>query len=98
MTSRRSSQIYVGLRLGPRKVSHLRSETAWHRRDLLSSIVPADGFFAWTRDKGDKRSIWFYRHDGGLVFFAGLADDAGTFAIVLGGASRPVLRSTIGSP
>ena len=81
-----------GLRLGPRLVINLRSETAGHRRDLQRCVVPADGFYEWTGEKGHKRPIWFHRPDGELLFFAGLADDAGTFAIVTAPAAGPVLE------
>jgi putative SOS response-associated peptidase YedK len=81
-----------GLRLGPRKVINLRAETAGRRRDLQRCVVPADGFFEWTGEKGHKRPIWFHRPDSELIFFAGLADDAGTFAIVTDSASGPVLE------
>ena len=80
-----------GLRLGPRKVINLRAETAGRRRELQCCVVPGDGFFEWTGEKGHKRPIWFHRADGGLIFFVGLADDAGTFAIVTEAAWGPVL-------
>ncbi len=81
-----------GLRLGPRLVVNLRSETAGRRRDLQRCVIPADGFYEWTGEKGHKRPLRFHRPDGGLLFFAGLADDAGTFAIVTDAAAGPVLE------
>jgi putative SOS response-associated peptidase YedK len=81
-----------GLRLGGRLVINLRAESAGRRRDLQRCVVPADGFYEWTGEKGSKRPIWFHRPDGGLLFFAGLADDAGTFAIVTDPAAGPVLE------
>lgn len=81
-----------GLRLGPRKLINLRAETAARLRDLQRCVIPGDGFFEWTGEKGHKRPIWFHRVDGGLIFFAGLADDAGTFAIVTEAASGPLLE------
>ncbi len=35
-------------------------------------VVPADGFFEWSGPKGTRQPIWFRRHDGGLILFAGL--------------------------
>jgi putative SOS response-associated peptidase YedK len=87
-----------GLRLGPRLVVNLRSETAGRRRDLQRCVIPADGFYEWTGEKGHKRPIWFHRPDGGLLFFAGLVDDAGTFAIVTDPAAGPVLEIHDRSP
>ena len=43
----------------------LRDPAAGHR-----CLVPADGFFEWMGDKGDRRPLWFHRADGGLVLFA----------------------------
>ena len=77
---------------GLRLVVNLRSETAGRRRDLQRCVVPADGFYEWTGEKGHKRPIWFHRPDGKLLFFAGLVDDAGTFAIVTDPAVGPVLK------
>ncbi len=34
--------------------------------------VPADGFFEWSEQKGQRQPIWFHRPDGGLILFAGL--------------------------
>lgn len=79
-----------GLRLGPRLVVNLRSETAGHRRDLQRCVIPADGFYEWIGEKGHKRPIWFHRPDDELIFFAGLVDEASTFAIVTDAAVGPV--------
>lgn len=81
-----------GMRIGPRMVINLRSESAARRRDLARCVVPADGFYEWTGEKGHKRPIWFHREDGGLLYFAGLVDDGGAFAIVTSAAAGPVLE------
>jgi len=81
-----------GLRLGPRLVINLRAETAGRRRGLQRCVVPADGFYEWTGEKGHKRPLWFHRPDDGLLFFAGLVDPASTFAIVTDPAAGPVLE------
>lgn len=46
-----------GLRLGPRLVVNLRSETAGRRRDLQRCVIPADGFYEWIGEKGHKRPL-----------------------------------------
>jgi putative SOS response-associated peptidase YedK len=43
----------------------LRDPAAGHR-----CLVPADGFFEWMGEKGDRRPLWFHRRDGGLILFA----------------------------
>jgi putative SOS response-associated peptidase YedK len=58
----------------------------------LARVVPADGFYERTGEKGHKRPLWFHRPDGKLLFFAGLVDDAGTFVIVTTPAAGPVLE------
>ena len=45
----------------------LRDPSAGHR-----CVVPADGFFEWTGDKGDRRPIWFHRPDRSLVLLAAM--------------------------
>lgn len=85
-----------GLRLGPRMVINLRAESAGRRRDRKRCVVPADGFYEWTGEKGHKQPIWFHRPDGKLLFFAGLMQDNDgappTFAIVTDPAVGPVLE------
>ena len=36
-------------------------------------LIPATGFYEWTKDEEDKRLPWhIYRADGGLIAFAGI--------------------------
>lgn len=46
--------------------------SAFERRRCL---IPADGFFEWQRDDGNRRlPWWFHRDDGGLLLFAAVFD------------------------
>jgi putative SOS response-associated peptidase YedK len=81
-----------GVHLGGHMVVNLRSETARRRPGFQRCVVLTDGFYEWTGEKGHKCPLWFHRPDGGLLFFAGLADDAGTFVIVTALAAGPVLE------
>jgi putative SOS response-associated peptidase YedK len=38
-------------------------------------IVPADGFYEWRGGKQARTPVWFYPHDEGLLFFAGLYEE-----------------------
>jgi putative SOS response-associated peptidase YedK len=61
-----------------RLLINARSETVGEKRAFQESfrrrrcVVPADGFFEWTGEKGRRRPIWFHRADGGIVLFAGV--------------------------
>jgi putative SOS response-associated peptidase YedK len=67
----------------------LHDPAAGHR-----CLVPADGFFEWTGEKGKRRPIWFHRSNGGLVYFAAMC--AGTselkFSILTTEANALVAR------
>lgn len=86
-----------GLRLGNQLVVNVRSEAAGTRRPgLQRCVVPTDGFYEWTGEKGHKRAIWFHRPGGELVLLAGLAgegDEVGAlprFAVLTAVARSPV--------
>lgn len=59
-------------------------------------LIPADGFYEWTKDADDKRHPWFFhRTDDTPIAFAGIWQDWGdepqsTCAIVTTQASRPL--------
>jgi putative SOS response-associated peptidase YedK len=44
----------------------LENASAGHR-----CLVPADGFFEWTGEKGDRRPIWFHRPEQGELVLLG---------------------------
>jgi putative SOS response-associated peptidase YedK len=46
--------------------------SAFKRRRCL---VPADGFYEWQGEKGNRQPYWFHRPDGKLLYFAGLYED-----------------------
>jgi putative SOS response-associated peptidase YedK len=86
-----------GLRLGRQVVVNVRSETAGTRRPgLRRCVVPTDGFYEWTGEKGHKRAIWFHRPGGELVLLAGLVGEGEgegalpRFAVLTAAAQSPV--------
>jgi putative SOS response-associated peptidase YedK len=85
-----------GLQLGGRMVINLRSESAGRRPGLQRCVVPSDGFYEWTGEKGHRRPIWFHRRGGELVLLAGLLDVAvgapPTFAVLTAPARAPVVE------
>jgi len=64
---------------GGRFVINARSETAVTLRTFRDAfahercIVPADGFYEWQGNRGERRPVWFHAPGGGLLLFAGLA-------------------------
>lgn len=84
-----------GLRLGGgRFVINVRHEASGRHQGLRRCVVPADGFYEWIGEKGDRRPVWFHRPEGGLLLFAGLLDErkegAPSFAVLTGPAREPV--------
>lgn len=85
-----------GLRLSGRFVINVRSESAAARfRDTYARgrcIVPADGFYEWSGEKGHKRPVWFHDPDGRPLLMAGLLQEqpsAPPAFAVLTTSSRP---------
>jgi putative SOS response-associated peptidase YedK len=87
------------------KMINARAETLAERpayRDAFLKrrcVLPADGFYEWHGDKGQRRPIWFHRPDRPLLLMAGLYEgwqdpDSGecrtTFTIITTAASPPV--------
>ncbi|MFT3768110.1 MAG: SOS response-associated peptidase [Minicystis sp.] len=85
-----------GLRLGGRFVINARSESAAARfHDAYAHgrcVVPADGFYEWSGDKGAKKPVWFHDPNGQPLLMAGLLVDqpsAPPAFTVLTAAARP---------
>lgn len=87
------------------KLINARAETLAERPAFRSAyaarrcVVPADGFYEWHGDKGNRRPIWFHHADRTLLRMAGLYErwqpaDGGaplvTFTIVTTEAAPPV--------
>ncbi len=59
-----------------------RSETVEQRRPFRDAfaqrrcVIPADGFFEWSGEKGERRPWWFHRSDREVFLFAGLYEVA----------------------
>lgn len=66
---------------GP-KLINARSETAAVKpafREAFARrrcVVPTDGFYEWTGEKGERQPIWLHPADGGLLRLAGLYESA----------------------
>lgn len=74
---------YKGLNDGPLLIN-ARAETIAEKpafRDACRArrcLIPAAGFYEWTKDKDSKRLPWYiYRADGSPVVFAGIWQDWG---------------------
>ncbi|GAC1352506.1 MAG: SOS response-associated peptidase [Polyangiales bacterium] len=55
----------------------LRNATKGTRQTSLTRrrcVVPADGFYEWTGEKGDRTPFFFHRRDRAPMFFAGVCD------------------------
>ncbi|MBW2522981.1 MAG: SOS response-associated peptidase [Deltaproteobacteria bacterium] len=87
------------------KMINARAETLAERpayRDAFRKrrcVLPADGFYEWHGDKGNRRPIWFSPSDGPLLLMAGLFEGwqhrqrdetLTTFTIITTAASPPV--------
>jgi putative SOS response-associated peptidase YedK len=61
-------------------VINARSETAWDKPMFRASlarrrcIIPADGFYEWRGQAGDKQPYFIHAHAGGPIAMAGLWD------------------------
>lgn len=64
-------------------------------------LIPADGFYEWSRGTGSRRPFWFHRPDNQMVLFAGLFIKlkipseplpTTTFTIITTEANGPVSR------
>ena len=64
-------------------------------------LIPADGFYEWSRGTGSRRPFWFHRPDYRMLLFAGLFTKlkstsqslpATTFAIITTQANGPISR------
>jgi len=85
-----------GMRIPGRLVINVRTESAAARfRNELARgrcVVPADGFFEWSGDKGHKKPVWFHDPEGRPLLMAGLLQEqpsAPPVFAVLTGPSRP---------
>ncbi len=83
-----------GLHLGGHAVINLRSETAGLRPGLQRCVVPIDGFYEWTGEKGHRRPVWCHRPGREIILLAGLLDVASgappTFAVLTAPAREPI--------
>lgn len=85
---------------GAKKLPLLRSEGAAKRKAFADRrcVVPTDGFFEWTGEKGARKPHWFHptpqaRAKGGLLLLAGLygeGPEGFDFAILTTGANDTV--------
>jgi putative SOS response-associated peptidase YedK len=86
-----------GLHLGGHAVINLRSETAGRRAGLQRCVVPIDGFYEWTGEKGHRRPVWFHRPSREIILLAGLLDVASgappAFAVLTAPAREPIALS-----
>jgi putative SOS response-associated peptidase YedK len=88
-----------GIRRDERLIINVRSENVasrFHRAYAQHRcVVPADGFYEWTGEKGHRHPLWFHAPDHGPLFFAGILDvhpDAPPTFAVLTTAARPPVR------
>lgn len=87
-----------GLRLSGRLVINVRAESAPARfRDEHAHgrcVIPADGFYEWSGEKGHKTPVWFHDPEGRPLFMAGLLQEQPAappaFAVLTGAARPPV--------
>jgi putative SOS response-associated peptidase YedK len=87
-----------GLRLPGRLAINARSETAATRFRKAwqhgRCVVPADGFYEWRGERGDRRPVWFHDPDGRPLLMAGLLEEQPSappmFAILTAPARAPV--------
>jgi putative SOS response-associated peptidase YedK len=87
-----------GLHRDKRLVINVRSEAARTRSATSERhafcVVPADGFYEWMGEKGDRRPLWFHAPDHAPLWMAGVADqtpgEPRTFAVLTGPARPPV--------
>jgi putative SOS response-associated peptidase YedK len=87
-----------GLHRDKRLVINVKSESARARPSSAERhalcIVPADGFYEWMGDKGDRRPLWFHAPGHAPLWMAGVVDqlpgEPRTFAVLTGPARAPV--------
>lgn len=87
-----------GLRLSGRFVINVRAESAPARfRDEHARgrcVIPADGFYEWSGEKGHKKPVWFHDPEGRPLFLAGLLQEQPSappaFAVLTAPARAPV--------
>ena len=69
-----------GVHLSGRLVINARAETAAKRFAAAYArgrcVVPADGFYEWTGEGGQRRPIWFHAPDSSPLLMAGLLFEA----------------------
>jgi putative SOS response-associated peptidase YedK len=88
-----------GLHRDQRLIINVRSENAASRfaraYEHGRCVVPADGFYEWTGEQGDRRPVWFHLPAGAPLFMAGILDDrpgepAPSFAVLTAPARPPI--------
>ncbi len=88
-----------GIKRDDRLIINVRSENVATRFQRAFArhrcVVPADGFYEWTGEKGHRKPLWFHAPDHGPLFMAGILDvrpDAPPTFAVLTAAARPPVR------